>query len=57
MAERLRRIVAEELTAKQRTARVAIGIRGMPADEIASRMGIHRNALCTRMRARAADAS
>jgi RNA polymerase sigma-70 factor (ECF subfamily) len=42
---RVRRIIAEELTDKQRRALVAIAIQGMPVDEVARRLGTNRNAL------------
>jgi RNA polymerase sigma-70 factor (ECF subfamily) len=45
MLERLRRVIDEELTEKQRTALTAVGIHGMPMDEVAQRMGMKRNAL------------
>ena len=45
MLERLRRIISEELTEKQRQAMIAISIKGMPLEEVASRMGTNRNAL------------
>jgi RNA polymerase sigma-70 factor (ECF subfamily) len=45
MVERLRRVIEEELTEKQRTALTAVGIHGMPMDEVAQRMGMKRNAL------------
>jgi RNA polymerase sigma-70 factor (ECF subfamily) len=41
----LRRLIAEELTDKQRQAMVAIVLQGMPLDEVARRMGTNRNAL------------
>ena len=41
----LRRIIAEELTDKQRQALVAVRIHGMPVEEVARRMGTNRNAL------------
>jgi len=43
--ERVRRIIAEELTDKQRKAVIAIGIKGMPMDEVAKQMRTNRNAL------------
>jgi RNA polymerase sigma-70 factor (ECF subfamily) len=43
--ERLRRMIAEELTDKQRQAMVAISLKGMPLEEVARRMGTNRNAL------------
>ena len=45
LLERVRRIIAEGLTDRQRTALVATGVRGMPPDEVARRMGIKPNAL------------
>jgi RNA polymerase sigma-70 factor (ECF subfamily) len=45
MLERVQRIILEELSPKQRIAIIAIGVRGMPLEEVASRMGISRNAL------------
>ena len=45
MVARVRRIILEELTEKQRTALVAAQIKGMPISEVASRMGMKRNAL------------
>lgn len=41
----LRRIIATELTEKQRQALVAVRIHGMPLEEVARRMGTNRNAL------------
>jgi RNA polymerase sigma-70 factor (ECF subfamily) len=41
----LRRVIAEELTDKQRDALVAIRVHGMPLEEVAHRMGTNRNAL------------
>jgi RNA polymerase sigma-70 factor (ECF subfamily) len=43
--ERLRRVIAEELTEKQRQAMIAVAIQGMPLEEVARRMGTNRNAL------------
>jgi RNA polymerase sigma-70 factor (ECF subfamily) len=45
LLEQVRKIIAEELTEKQRNAIVAIRIHGMPVEEVASRMGMTRNAL------------
>ncbi len=42
---RVRRIIAEELTEKQRRAMIAVTIKGMPMEEVARRMGMNRNAL------------
>jgi RNA polymerase sigma-70 factor (ECF subfamily) len=41
----VQRIIAEELTEKQRNAIVAIRIHGMPVEEVARRMDMTRNAL------------
>ncbi len=41
----IRRIIAEELTGKQRQALVAILIYGMPPEEVARRMDTNRNAI------------
>jgi RNA polymerase sigma-70 factor (ECF subfamily) len=41
----VRQIIQEELTDKQRTAMIAIGVKGMPIAEVARRMGTNRNAL------------
>ena len=43
--ETLRRLIATELTDKQRQALIAIRIQGMPLEEVARRMGTNRNAL------------
>jgi RNA polymerase sigma-70 factor (ECF subfamily) len=43
--ERLRRVMAEELTEKQRQAMAAVVIKSMPLEEVARRMGTNRNAL------------
>jgi RNA polymerase sigma-70 factor (ECF subfamily) len=45
MMQRLQRIMAEELTERQRQAMMAIAIKGMPLEEVARRMGTNRNAL------------
>ncbi len=45
MMHRLQRMIAEELTDKQRQAMIAIAIKGMPFEEVARRMGTNRNAL------------
>lgn len=42
---RLKRIISEELTEKQRRVLVAARIHGMPLEEVARRMGTNRNAL------------
>lgn len=41
----LRRLIAYELTDRQREAMVAIVLHGMPLEEVARRMGTNRNAL------------
>lgn len=41
----LDRVMAEELTAKQRLALSLVTVRGMPLEEAAQRMGMNRNAL------------
>jgi RNA polymerase sigma-70 factor (ECF subfamily) len=41
----LQRIIAEELTEKQRQALIAIVIKEMPLEEVARRMGSNRNAM------------
>lgn len=43
--ETLQRLIATELTDKQRHALVAVRIHGIPLDEIARQMGTNRNAL------------
>lgn len=45
MLSTLRRLIATELTDKQRQALVATRIQGMPLVEVARRMGTNRNAL------------
>jgi RNA polymerase sigma-70 factor (ECF subfamily) len=45
MMERLQRIINEELTGRQRTAMIAVAIKGVPIEEVARRMGTNRNAL------------
>jgi RNA polymerase sigma-70 factor, ECF subfamily len=42
---RVRQIIAEELTDKQRMAMIGIAVRGAPMEEVASRLGTNRNAL------------
>ena len=39
------RILAEELTPRQRAVMEAIGVKGVSMDEVARRMGTNRNAL------------
>jgi len=45
MFSQIERLIREELTDKQRLAITAIGIQGMPMEEVARRMGTSRNAL------------
>ncbi len=45
MMAMLERIMAEELTEKQRTAMMAARVREMPIEEVAQQMGMERNAL------------
>ena len=45
MMAMLERLMAEEMTEKQRMAMVAIRVNGMPIDEVARQMGMERNAL------------
>lgn len=45
LMQRLQRILAEELTDKQRQAMMAVAIQDMPLEEVARRMGTNRNAL------------
>jgi RNA polymerase sigma-70 factor (ECF subfamily) len=41
----VQRLIGNELTERQRQALVAIGVRGMPLEEVAKHMGTNRNAL------------
>jgi RNA polymerase sigma-70 factor (ECF subfamily) len=43
--ELVKRMLDEELTPRQRAAMMAIGVKGVPMDEVARRMGTNRNAL------------
>jgi RNA polymerase sigma-70 factor (ECF subfamily) len=45
LLELVRRLIAEELTERQRRALVAVLFAGMPTEEVARRMGTNRNAL------------
>jgi len=45
LLEMVQRLIAEELTERQRQAMVAAVIVGMPLEEVARRMGTNRNAL------------
>ncbi len=44
LLERVSRLIAEELTERQRTALMAV-MHGMPLQEVAQRLGTNRNAL------------
>lgn len=43
--EAMRRVIDEELTARQRQALVAVALNGLPLEVVADRMGTNRNAL------------
>lgn len=45
LADQVQRIIQEELTDKQRKAILALGVHGMPVEEVARRMDMKRNAL------------
>ena len=45
LIRRVQRIIAEELTEKQKTAIVATRIQGMPMSQVAEKMGVKQNAL------------
>jgi RNA polymerase sigma-70 factor (ECF subfamily) len=45
MLVQVRRLIMEELTDRQRQAMIAVGINGVPIEEVARRMGTNRNAL------------
>jgi RNA polymerase sigma-70 factor, ECF subfamily len=45
MMAMLFRVMQEELTEKQRTALMAVAVKGMPLEEVARRMGTERNTL------------
>jgi RNA polymerase sigma-70 factor (ECF subfamily) len=45
MMEKIQRMIAEELTDKQRLAMMAVMQGGMPLQEVAERMGTNRNAM------------
>ena len=45
MADIVHRLIAEELTERQRQAMTAIMLGGMPLEEVARRMNTNRNAL------------
>lgn len=42
---RIQRVIQEDLSEKQRTALLAIGVQGMPIEEVARRMNMKRNAV------------
>ncbi len=45
MLERVRRVIDEELTERQRRALIMLGMQGMPMEEAAKRLKTNRNAL------------
>jgi RNA polymerase sigma factor (sigma-70 family) len=45
MMDHVQVMIKEELTEKQRTAMMAVSIRGLPLEEVARQMGMERNAL------------
>ena len=45
MAALVRRLIRESLTERQRKALLAVAVKGMPMEEIASRLGTNRNAV------------
>jgi len=45
LLDSLGRIIAEELTERQRQVMIAVRVHGMPLEEVARRMGTNRNAL------------
>ena len=45
MMERIRRVIDEELTERQRKALIMLGMQGMPMEEAARRLNTNRNAL------------
>ena len=45
MLERVRRVIDEELTDRQRRALIMLGMQGMPMEETARRLNTNRNAL------------
>ena len=45
MMERIRRVIDEELTERQRSALIMLGMQGMPMEEAARRLNTNRNAL------------
>ena len=45
MMERIRRVIDEELTERQRSALIMLGMQGMPMEEAARQLNTNRNAL------------
>lgn len=45
MLAQIQRVIVEELSEKQRQAMIAVGIKGIPMEEVAERMDMKRNAL------------
>ncbi len=45
LLRRVGRILQEDLTERQRQALIAVGVHGLPTEEVARRMGSNRNAL------------
>jgi RNA polymerase sigma-70 factor (ECF subfamily) len=45
LIRRIQHIIMEVLTDKQRQAMMTMGVKGMPIEEVARRMGTNRNAL------------
>ncbi len=45
MLQRVRRIILEELTERQRQALIYLGVQGIPIEEVARRLNTNRNAL------------
>jgi RNA polymerase sigma-70 factor (ECF subfamily) len=45
MLAQVQRLIMEELTERQRQAVIAVGINGIPMEQVADRMGMKRNAL------------
>jgi RNA polymerase sigma-70 factor (ECF subfamily) len=45
LMERVRRVIAEELTERQRNALMMLGMQGMPMEEAAKKLNTNRNAL------------
>ena len=45
LMDRIERIIREELTDRQRTALIGLGVKGMPMEIVAEQLGTNRNAL------------